>query len=447
MLAAQEIAGRRQLLERVSDARLRSDALFNIVRSDFLYERPIRERHRIIFYVGHLEAFDWNLLHENVLGLKSFHPEFDRLFAFGIDPVEGGLPSDQPSDWPSPEAVREYVVRIRAALDEKLGDGSLESYGQGRDGFPLDTLLNVAIEHRLMHVETLAYMLHQLPLDRKIDRNASHENQRTPVAAPLTHGMVEIPSGLATLGRACDGEVFGWDNEYEVHTKQVPAFGIDQYEVTNGQYLAFMAAGGYETRAFWSDEDWDWKSAQEVSHPVFWSKGPGGWLYRAMFEEVALPLDWPVYVSQAEAMAYARWAGKSLPTEEQWHRAAYGSPDGTERNYPWGRETPNSSLGNFDFSRWNPTPVNRFPAGQSAFGVHDLVGNGWEWTSTVFAPFPGFKAFPFYPGYSANFFDGKHFVMKGGSPRTGACMLRPTFRNWFQAHYQYVYAGFRCVNQ
>jgi iron(II)-dependent oxidoreductase len=447
MLAAQEIAGRRQLLERVSDARLRSDALFNIVRSDFLYERPIRERHRIIFYVGHLEAFDWNLLHENVLGLKSFHPEFDRLFAFGIDPVEGGLPSDQPSDWPSPEAVREYVVRIRAALDEKLGDGSLESYGQGRDGFPLDTLLNVAIEHRLMHVETLAYMLHQLPLDRKIDRNASHENQRTQVPAPLTHGMVEIPSGLATLGRARDGEVFGWDNEYEVHTKQVPAFGIEQFEVTNGQYLAFMAAGGYETRAFWSDEDWNWKTAQEVSHPVFWSKGPGGWQYRAMFEEVALPLDWPVYVSHAEAMAYARWAGKSLPTEEQWHRAAYGSPDGTERNYPWGRETPNSNLGNFDFSRWNPTPVNRFPAGQSAFGVHDLVGNGWEWTSTVFAPFPGFKAFPFYPGYSANFFDGKHFVMKGGSPRTGACMLRPTFRNWFQAHYQYVYAGFRCVNQ
>jgi len=447
MLAAQEIAGRRQLLERVSDARLRSDALFNVVRSDFLYERPIRERHRIIFYVGHLEAFDWNLLHENVLGLKSFHPEFDRLFAFGIDPVEGGLPSDQPSDWPSREAVHDYVIRIRTALDEKLADGSLESSGQGRDGFQLDTLLNVALEHRLMHVETLAYMLHQLPLDRKLDRNAAHENQPTLAAAPLTHGMVEIPSGLANLGLARDGEVFGWDNEYEVHTKRVPAFGIDQYEVTNGQYLAFMAAGGYETRAFWSDEDWNWKTAQEVSHPVFWSKGRGGWLYRAMFEEVALPLDWPVYVSHAEAMAYARWAGKSLPSEEQWHRAAYGSPDGSERNYPWGSETPNSSLGNFDFSRWNPTPVNSFPAGRSAFGVHDLVGNGWEWTSTVFAPFPGFKPFPFYPGYSANFFDGKHFAMKGGSPRTGACMLRPTFRNWFQAHYQYVYAGFRCVNQ
>jgi formylglycine-generating enzyme required for sulfatase activity len=165
-----------------------------------------------------------------------------------------------------------------------------------------------------------------------------------------------------------------------------------------------------------------------------------------MFEEVPLPLNWPVYVGYAEATAYARWAGKSLPTEEQWHRAAYGTPDGSQRLYPWGNESPSPHLGNFDFHRWDPTPVNAFPRGTSAFGVTDLLGNGWEWTSTVFAPFPGFEPFPFYRGYSADFFDGKHFVMKGGSPRTAAPLLRSTFRNWFQAHYQYVYAGFRCVN-
>jgi formylglycine-generating enzyme required for sulfatase activity len=165
-----------------------------------------------------------------------------------------------------------------------------------------------------------------------------------------------------------------------------------------------------------------------------------------MFDAIALPLDWPVYVSHAEAMAYARWAGKALPTEDQWHRAAYGTADGTQREYPWGSEAPNSHRGNFDFNSWNPTPVNAFPAGQSAFGVGDMLGNGWEWTSTVFSPFPGFQPFPFYRGYSADFFDGKHFVIKGGSPRTAACMLRPTFRNWFQPNYQYVYAGFRCVN-
>ena len=226
----------------------------------------------------------------------------------------------------------------------------------------------------------------------------------------------------------------------------VPAFEIDQYKVTNRLYVDFISAGGYETRAFWSDDDWNWKTEHAISHPVFWIKSGDEWFYRGMFEEVPLPLDCPVYVSRAEAMAYARWAGKALPSEEQWQRAAYGSADAAERYYPWGDAEPNLSFGNFDFSHWNPTPVNAFPAGASAFGVHDLIGNGWEWASSVFAPFPGFEAFPFYPGYSANFFDGKHFVMKGGSPRTAACMLRPTFRNWFQAHYQYVYAGFRCVN-
>ena len=443
MLAGQnDVAVRQELLKRIADARWRSDALFDVVQSDSKYERPIPERHRIIFYVGHLEAFDWNLLHENVLGLKSFHPEFDRLFAFGIDPVGGGLPSDQPSEWPSVNVVRDYVTRIRILLDQKLADGRLELYAQERDGFPLDTLLNVAIEHRLMHVETLAYMLHQLPLDRKVP-------QEIPLrfaTAPVTHRMIQIPAGAATLGLSRGGETFGWDNEYEIHTRQVPAFEIDQYEVTNRQYLDFMTAGGYETRALWSDEDWKWKSAHAISHPVFWTKASGGWLYRTMFEEVPLSLDWPVYVSHAEAMAYARWAGKSLPTEEEWHRAAYGARGGTERQYPWGGEEPNTSLGNFDFTSWDPMPVNSFPAGRSAFGVHDMLGNGWEWTSSVFSPFPGFEPFPFYRGYSADFFDGKHFVMKGGSPRTAACMLRPTFRNWFQAHYQYVYAAFRCVN-
>jgi iron(II)-dependent oxidoreductase len=158
-----------------------------------------------------------------------------------------------------------------------------------------------------------------------------------------------------------------------------------------------------------------------------------------------LPLDWPVYVSHAEANAYARWAGKSLPTEAQWHRAAYGTADGGERAYPWGEVEPGSHKGNFDFNTWDPTSVGAFPQGRSAFGVFDMLGNGWEWTSTLFAPFPGFEAFPFYRGYSADFFDGKHYVIKGGSARTAASMLRRSFRNWFQPHYQYVYAGFRCV--
>jgi ergothioneine biosynthesis protein EgtB len=258
--------------------------------------------------------------------------------------------------------------------------------------------------------------------------------------------MVEIPAGSATLGLLrSNAKMFGWDNEYEAHTVAVPAFSIDQYEVTNREYLQFMEAGGYQNRLLWSEADWNWKTQQDISHPVFWNRVNGDWHYRTMFEDVPLPLDWPVYVSHAEASAFARWVRKDLPTEAQWHRAAYGTPEGPERPYPWGADAPSRRLGNFDFERWDPTPVGAFPHGQSAFGVADLIGNGWEWTATAFGPFSGFEAFSFYPGYSANFFDGQHYVMKGGSPRTAACMLRRSFRNWFQPHYQYVYAGFRCV--
>ena len=435
------------VIQQLVNARQHTDDLFNLVKAEFLYERPIAERHRIIFYIGHLEAFDWNLFHERIFGLKSFHPEYDRLFAFGIDPVGSGLPTDRPSDWPSIAAVQDYVRKVRAVLDEKLVDALAGSHVPTSDGFPLSTLLNVAIEHRLMHAETLAYMLHQLPLDRKVKRSES----LLTVTPNLDHGSVEIPAGAITLGLPRGGDLFGWDNEYEDHTVNVPAFAIDRYMVTNQKYSEFIDAGGYETRAFWGDDDdhadWNWKSAQGISHPAFWKRAGEQWLYRTMFHEIPLPLHWPVYVSQAEAKAYARWAGKSLPREAEWQRTSYASAQGEVRDYPWGAEEPAEQFGNFDFARWSPAPVNAFPQGTSAFGVHGLMGNGWEWTSTEFAPFPGFEPFPFYRGYSADFFDRKHFVLKGGSARTAACMLRRTFRNWFQAHYQFAYTGFRCVSR
>ena len=187
-----DISARPALVRRWADARRRSDEIFEVVKADSLYERPIPERHRIIFYIGHLETFDWNLLRERALRLKSFHPEFDRLFAFGIDPVGGGLPNDQPSDWPSVAAVRDYVNRIRQALDQNLLRKDFDA--APNDGeFSLHTLLNVAIEHRLMHAETLAYMLHQLPLDRKVRVAAPRIRAGRPAA---TH-----PAELSTCHR------------------------------------------------------------------------------------------------------------------------------------------------------------------------------------------------------------------------------------------------------
>jgi ergothioneine biosynthesis protein EgtB len=430
-----------RLHARIREARAHSDELFEIVRPEALYDRPIPERHRIIFYLGHLEAFDWNLLLEP-LGLASFDPDFDRLFAFGIDPVEGGLPDDEPKDWPSLEKVRRYTARLRSSLDDALRVAAAKDSGLER--LEHDRLLDVAIEHRLMHAETLCYMLHQLPVERKFGRSVLPP----PTAQPSIPVKVAIPAGIATLGmRRSENGAFGWDNEFEEHGVDVPAFAIDAYNVTNQEYLRFVLEGGYRDRSLWSDAGWEGVSSQGRQHPIFWVRRGDSWACRTMFEEIPLPPDWPVYVSHDEASAYARWAGKELPSEAEWHRAAYATRGGSERAYPWGAEPPSPRHGNFDLRRWDPVPVGSFPDGSSDFGVADLVGNGWEWTRTPFSPFPGFQPFSFYPGYSANFFDAQHFVMKGGSPRTAACMLRRSFRNWFQPHYPYIYAAFRCVER
>jgi gamma-glutamyl hercynylcysteine S-oxide synthase len=436
-----EVTSLQVLIARLAEARNCTDQLFEIVHADSLYERPIPERHRIAFYLGHLEAFDLNLFRPHIPSLKPFAPEFDKLFAFGIDPIGGGLPTDRPEDWPALSQITRYQKSVRDSLDGAMQSGDFPCAPAAAQ-HSAETLLNVAIEHRLMHAETLAYMFHQLPFERK-----HRQVQTWPGEAAYKAEMLEIPKGRTTLGLARqDAEPFGWDNEFAASEVHVPLFRIDNFMVTNGQFLDFLEDLGYDDRRYWSEEDWRWKQQQNVQHPVFWISTAGKWHYRGMFEESALPPDGPVYVSHAEASAYAGWAHKSLPSEAQWHRAAYGTPEGTESAYPWGSDAPNASLGNFDFSRWDPTPVNSFPSNRSAFGVAGQLGNGWEWTSTRFAPFRGFQPFSFYPGYSADFFDGKHYVMKGGSARTAAPMLRRSFRNWFQPHYQYAYAGFRCVS-
>jgi formylglycine-generating enzyme required for sulfatase activity len=389
-----------ELRQSLSQARAQTDSLFDLVDPAALYDRPIPERHRIIFYLGHLEAFDWNLLGP-ALDMPALNPSFDRLFSFGIDPESTALPTDQPADWPAADEVRDYNARVRGQLDATLARAP---------GNVPEELLHVALEHRLMHAETFAYILHHLPFEQKA-RPAFSMAPSGP--APATR-MVEIPAGPATLGRQ-RGDGFGWDNEFEEHQVEVPAFAIAEHKVTNGDYLEFVQAG--------------------AAAPHFWTcravRGDAEWCYRGMFEDIPLPLDWPVYVTLEQAQAYAKWKGKSLPSEAQFHRAAYDNGDNG-----FARE-------NVDFRSWDPEPVTASPP--NALGVSQLVGNGWEWTATPFAPFAGFQAAPFYPGYSANFFDGRHYVLKGGSPRTAARLLRRSFRNWFRPGYPYIYATFRLV--
>lgn len=448
MAAPQRVlAGHSPLFSRLEESRARTDSLFELLSPNSYYDRPIRERHRLIFYLGHLEAFDWNLL-GSALDLRAANPTFDRLFAFGIDPVGGNLPTDKAADWPNIRQVENYNRDVRRRLDEALEN--VDFYARAENDFSIETLLNVAIEHRLMHAETLAYLFHGLAVDKLLRRSFLREDMRP---SP-TRRRIKIPRGFATLGqRRGWGENFGWDNEFNEQRIYEPEFSIDEFPVTNGDFLEFVRAGGYQERSFWKEADWEWKEKEGIHHPHRWNLERGSspiapdtrWMCRTMFGTMPLPASWPVYVSHAEASAYAAWAGAKLPTESQWHRAAYGLKDGTERDYPWGYTPPEGAHGNFHFKSWDPCPVDAHPMGASAFGVQDMVGNGWEWTSTVFGPLPGFEPFPFYRGYSADFFDGKHFVMKGGSARTDEAMLRRSFRNWFQPNYPHVFATFRCA--
>jgi iron(II)-dependent oxidoreductase len=381
----------------IEEAREQTDALFRAVRPDSFYERPIAERHRIVFYLGHVEAFDWNLIGRYALDRRPFHAGFDQLFAFGIDPPPGQLPSDQPSDWPSLAEVDRYNQRVRDEIDEAL------------DEVP-EQLVHVAVEHRLMHAETFAYILHQLDHERKVAPGLLPAVETAP--APQSR-MVEIPAGRAQLGLHTSGiedtTTFGWDNEFQAVAVDSPAFSMAKHKVTNGDYLEFVRAG--------------------AAPPFFWVQRAARWRYRGMFAEIPLPLDWPVYVTYSEADAYAKWRGGALPTEAQFHRATSVAHI--------------ESGANLDFRRWEPFSVHANDNGSGA--PSQLVGNGWEWTSTVFAPFPGFTPFPFYRNYSEPFFDGQHYVLKGASPRTATRLARPSFRNWFRPSYPYVYATFRLV--
>ena len=402
---AMESASLRAELQR---ARTHTDGLFRLVADTTLYERPIADRHRLLFYLGHLDAFDWNQVARGALGVRSFNPGFDRLFEAGIDPPPGQAPQDRPSDWPGIDEVRSYVRRVREKLDVVW------------DAAPEDRR-RVALEHRWMHAETLCYLLHQLPhsTKRAPPRSAPPASEAT--EAPR-HDDVPIPSGRTRLGQRADA--FGWDNEFPAFDVDVPAFAIGRHKVTNWQYLHFVADGG--------------------PAPPFWHKRDGRWWLRRMFDDVPLPPLAPVYATQRQARAYAEWAGGGLPSEAQWQRAAYGSD---ERAYPWGDEAPAAPHGHFDFSGWDPVEVSAHADGASAFGAQQMLGNGWEWTSTPFHGFDGFAARPYYPGYSANFFDGEHWVLKGASPRTARCLLRRSFRNWFRGDYPFAYTTFRVVRR
>lgn len=414
---------REGLLEWYREGRARSRALFDMVGADAWYERPIPLRNPIAFYEGHLPAFCLNTLVKRAHRRPGVDERLELLFARGIDPEDEAAAKPPTDVWPTRAAVLAFAAECDALVEDALLTLPLEddAVPELRGGEAVFTIL----EHELMHQETLLYMLHQLDLSKK--RPIAAFNRALPGEVATRRGeSVRIPEGTVTLGLE-RGNAFGWDNEFPQQRIRVREFAIDRHNVTNGEYLEFVEA----TRA---------------KPPHFWQKGERDWYLRGMFEIRPLPLDAPVYVTHDEAVSYLRWKGKRLPTEAEYHRAAFGTPDGEERAYPWGDALPDATRGNFDFASFDPVAAGSYPAGASAWGIHDLIGNGWEWTSSFFSGFTGFEPMPSYPQYSVDFFDDAHFVMKGASPVTARQLVRPSFRNWFRPSYPYVFATFRGTN-
>lgn len=369
----------------------RTRSLFDLVKPEAYYDRPISLRNPIVFYEGHLPAFCVNTLVKLTYGRKGIDDRLETLFARGIDPEDETAVKSPTELWPSREEVQAYAKAADALVEETLAEPDEATF--------------TILEHELMHQETLLYILHQLPYEKK-------HTPSPPSAAPLVSATrrlddsVRIPAGRAILGG--DPGTFGWDNEFPSMTVEVPEFTIDAHNVTNGTYLEYMNATG-------------------SSAPHFWVRGEHEWYRRGLFELAPLPLDAPVYVTHDEAAVYARWRGKRLPTEAEYDRARGGEGEG-----------------NFGFRHWDPVPAGSYTP--NAAGIYDLVGNGWEWTSTIFDGFPGFLPMASYREYSADFFDGAHYVLKGASPVTARELIRPSFRNWFRPAYPYVYATFRCAH-
>ena len=413
---------RDRLIEWYRACRRITRTLFTIPTGEAYFDRPIKLRNPIVFYEGHIPAFAVNTMIKLALKRDGIDDGFETLFARGIDP-ENEEAAKTPTDfWPARDDVQAYGrdaddLIARAMCDGPIDDG-LEPQRQNAEA------VFTILEHEQMHQETLLYLFHELPYERK-NAIAPIRGNGALSRGNIIKDMVRIPAGEATLG--APGSDFGWDNELPEMRVAVDAFSIDRHDVTNGDYLEFV-------------------NATKRTPPHFWTERDGAWQWRGMFEPAPLPLDAPVYVTHEEAAAYAAWRGKRLPTESEYHRAAFGSPSGEERRFPWGDALPDATRGNFGFTHWDPVPIGSYPAGASAWGVEDLIGNGWEWTSTIFDGFPGFVPMSSYPVYSADFFDGKHFVLKGASPATAPELIRRSFRNWFRPSYPFVYATFRCAH-
>ena len=333
-----------------------------------------------------------------------------------------------------PAEARAYVAEVRDKALDVLDRARLDGNPLLADGFAFGMI----VQHEQQHDETML-ATHQLRIGAPVLAAAP-----PPPAVVPVDGEVLIPAGPFTMGT--DAEPWALDNERPAHVVDLPAYVIDAAPVPNARYAQFIAAGGYDDERWWSTAGWAHRQAAGLTAPMHWRRDGDGWAYTQFGRTGPIVADEPVvHVCFFEAQAYAAWAGRRLPTEAGWEKAARHDPaTGRSRRYPWGDETPEPRHANLGQRHLSPAPVGAYPDGASPLGVHQLIGDVWEWTSSDFRGYPGFAAFP-YREYSEVFFGEHYKVLRGGSFGTDRSACRGTFRNWDYPIRRQIFSGFRCA--
>ena len=329
----------------------------------------------------------------------------------------------------SPREARGFLADVRGRVLDRL-EQVPEDTAEGLFPFAM------VEQHEQQHDETML-ATHQLRRGEPV----LGAGAALPPGRPVPHDSVLVPAGPFTLGTDGDVEPWSLDNERPAHTVDLPAYRIARVPVTNAEWQGFIDAGGYDDRAWWSDRGWEHRVRADLQAPLFWA-GDGSRRRFGHVEEI--PADEPVqHVCFHEAEAYAAWAGARLPTEQEWEKAATWDPvAGRKRRWPWGDSAWTPALANLGGEALRPAPVGAYEAGASAYGVEQLMGEVWEWTSSGFDPWPGFAPM-LYADYSAPFLGGDFRVLRGGSWAVGADAVRPTFRNWDLPIRRQVFSGLR----
>ena len=337
-----------------------------------------------------------------------------------------------------PAQSRRYVGDVRGRVLDLLQTVPMSGGPLLDNGFAFAMI----VQHEQQHDETML-ATHQLRRGEPV--LAAPPPPEAAAEAASLPAQVLVPAGAFTMGTSTD--VWALDNERPAHDVQVAAFRIDTFPVSNGDYLRFIAAGGYDDPRWWSPAGWAHRCTAGLFAPLFWSRDGDQWVRRRFGHTEQVPLDEPVvHVSWYEADAYARWAGKRLPTEAEWEKAARFDPvSGRSRRYPWGDDDPTAVVANLGQSHLQPAPLGAYPQGASPAGVQQMVGDVWEWTSSDFRGYPGFRAWP-YREYSEVFFGADYKMLRGGSFATDAAACRGTFRNWDYPIRRQIFAGFRCAS-